>query len=180
MLQKDCEQFVGFLRERDPVIVLDYFSNTGEVRDVERPWERGAHYWLWNQGILSNLNYKLIRGVSSEVPSYSIDSSSPIIQFWYASPVPEQWNGRPAITQGRVWANVNQTARGFESWYNAVVRWIRKNFVRDTVLGDYVGPSAYQWFKDGGLLLPHLLPPVTSSWLSWVEAQDQHRAVFSK
>lgn len=80
--------------------------------------------------------------------------------------------------QGRVWASFETGDKAFESWYNAVVRWIRKNFIRDLALGldrDSVGPAAYEWFKAGGLLLPGFRPPVTDAWLGWVSVQNQHR-----
>jgi uncharacterized protein RhaS with RHS repeats len=51
---------------------------------------------------------------------------------------------------------------------------------RDLETGlDYFGARYYS-YKGGGLLLPIFMPPITAQWLSWVEAQDQHRAVFSK
>jgi hypothetical protein len=180
MLQQDCQGFLDFVRERDPVIVLDRSSRSSTIQAVERPWERGGTYCLWNQAVLPSLERKFIR-VDPDTKSYfGIDFSLDVIEFWYPSPLRKPWNGRPALTQGRVWAQFDDPTKKFETWYNSVVRWIRKSFVRDTVLGDYVGPAAYEWFKEGGLLLPHFRPPVTSSWLSWVEAQDQHRAVFSK
>jgi hypothetical protein len=180
MFGEDCRKFVEFVREQDPVVVLDSSSKSGAVEEVDRPWERGETYCLWNQSVLPALQRKYVQVEPETSSYYGIDFSLPVIEFWYPSPIPEPWHGRPAVTQGRVWAQFEDQTREFESWYNAVVRWIRKNFVRDTVLGDYVGPAAYRWFKDGGLLLPHFRPPVSSSWISWAEAQDQHRAVCSK
>jgi hypothetical protein len=180
MLEEDCREFVAFIQKRDPVIVVDRSSKSKEIEEEQRPWERGKTYCLWNQALLPRLQRKFVR-VEPERASYGVDNSLPVIEFWYPQPVQEPWNGRPALTQGRVWARFENPTKEFESWYNAVVRWIRKNFVRDAVLLDgYIGPAAYKWYKNGGLLLPHLRPPVTSQWLSWVEAQDQHRAVFSK
>jgi hypothetical protein len=180
MLADDCRLFLEFVHERDPVVVIDYASKSGVIEEVERPWERGGSYLLWNQALLQVLQRRFVHVEPETKSYYGIDYSSPVIQFWYPSPIPERWNGRPAITQGRVWAQFVNPTKEFQSWYSALVRWIRKNFVRDKVLGDYIGPAAYRWFKEGGLLLPHFQPPVTAVWLSWVEAQDQHRAVFSK
>lgn len=118
---------------------------------------------------------------SNRGPYYRVDSALPVIELWYRSPIPESWNGRAALTQGRIWAAFEQKNRDFEVWFNSIVRWIRKNFVKNPVpLGGYIGPAAYEWYKAGGILLPVLRPPVNKTWLSWVEAQDQHRAVFSK
>jgi hypothetical protein len=180
MLEEDCRQFLEFLHQRDPVIVVDWRSKTAEMHEAQRPWERGTTYYLWNQAVLPILERKFVEVVPSAGASYyGVDASLHVIEFWYPSPVPENWNGRPSLTQGRVWAQFENPSKGFERWYSATVRWLRKNFVKVPFL-DYVGPAAYRWFKEGGLLLPHFRPPITSSWLSWVEAQDQHRAVFSK
>ncbi|MGH9495596.1 MAG: hypothetical protein ACRD3B_11405 [Candidatus Sulfotelmatobacter sp.] len=179
MLAEDCREFLQFVHQRDPVLVIEKISKTEIIQEVEQPWERGEHYYLWNQAVLPTLTRELVQLEQDASSVYGIDYTLQLIEFWYASPVPEPWNDRPALTQGRVWASFHNPTAEFEAWYNAIVRWIRKNFVRDTVAGDYIGPAAYEWFKDGGLLLPHFRPPVTSSWLSWVEAQDQHRAVFS-
>jgi hypothetical protein len=68
--------------------------------------------------------------------------------------------------------------KAFEKWYNAVVRWIRKNFIRDLAVGhdrDSIGPAAYEWFRAGGLLLPNFRPPLTEAWLAWASVQNQHR-----
>jgi hypothetical protein len=181
MLTEDCRQFLEYVQQRDPVIVVDRSSKSGILEEAHRPWERPETYCLWNQSIIPMLERKFIRIESDPRASYyGIDSSLPVIEFWYASPVPEPWNGRAALTQGRVWSEFQNPTKEFVSWYNAIIRWLRKNFIRDAVLGDWVGPAAYRWYKDGGLLLPHFRPPITASWLSWVEAQDQHRAIFLK
>jgi hypothetical protein len=110
---------------------------------------------------------------------FNIDFSAPVIEFSYASPILEPWNGQPSLVQGRVWASFETDNKEFERWYNATVRWIRKNFIRDLSVGvdrDSIGPAAYDWFKNGGLLLPGFRPPITDAWLGWVSVQNQHRA----
>ena len=174
MLPEDCRRFVLFLQERDPVIVTEWHSSKlPEIQEVTRPWERGGHYCLWNQAILPALTRK------STGKYFNIDFfSSPVIEFTYESPVLESWNGQPALTQGRIWASFETESKAFEKWYNAVVRWIRKNFIRDLAVGhdrDSIGPAAYEWFKAGGLLLPNFRPPLTEAWLAWASVQNQHR-----
>ena len=181
MLQEDCTQFMEFVHQRDPVVVFDRDSRTKDIEEVREPWEQGATYCLWNQALLPTLQRKLISIEPKSASYYGLDHDPPVIEFWYPSPVQEPWNGRPSLTQGRVWASFNARPVGFESWYNAIVRWIRGKFVRDSVMLDgYIGPAAYEWYRKGGLLLPHLRPPITNQWLSWAQAQDQHRAIFSK
>jgi len=173
MLPEDCRRFVFFLQERDPVIITEWYSSElAEIQEVNRPWERGGHYCLWNQAILPALTRK------ATGKYFSVGFSAPIIEFTYESPVLEPWNGQPALTQGRIWASFETENKAFEKWYNAVVRWIRKNFIRDRAVGhdrDSIGPAAYEWFRTGGLLLPSFRPPLTEAWLAWASVQNQHR-----
>jgi hypothetical protein len=174
MLPEDCRNFVQFLRERDPVIVTKWHSSeSAEIEDIHSPWERGEKYCLWNQSILHSLKRR------ATGKYFNIDSSEPVIEFEYPAPRLEPWNGRPALVQGRIWASFDTEMKDFERWYNAVVRWIRKNFIRDRAVGldsDSIGPATYDWFKQGGLLLPGFRPPVTEAWLGWASVQAQHRA----
>jgi hypothetical protein len=137
---------------------------------------------MWNQALLPTIDRKEFIRESSRGAYYYVDNALPVVELSYPSPVPQSWNGRAALTQGRIWASFEREKREFETWFNSVVRWIRKNFVKNPIphLGGYLGPAAYDWYKAGGVLLPALPPPITAQWLSWVEAQDQHRAVFSK
>jgi hypothetical protein len=173
MFPEDCHRFVSFLQERDPVIVTEWHSSkSAEIEAVIRPWERGGMYCLWNQEILPALS----RDATGQF--FNISFTAPVIEFSYASPEIELWNGQPSLVQGRIWASFETDDKSFESWYNAAVRWIRKNFIRDQALGhdrDSIGPEAYEWFKAGGLLLPSFRPPLTDAWLGWASVQNQHR-----
>jgi len=176
MLPEDCRRFVCFLQERDPVIVTPWYSSVSvEIEEVMIPWENEGHYCLWNRTILPELKRK------TTGKHFNIEFSAPVIEFSYPSPVVEPWNGQPALCQGRIWASFETDNKAFDSWYNAAVRWIRKNFVRDPAVGhdrDSIGPAAYEWFKAGGLLLPGFRPPITDGWLAWVSVQNQHRAAL--
>lgn len=174
MMPEDCRRFVRFLRERDPVVVTRWHSSeSADIEDVQRPWESGAKYCLWNQAILPRLN----REATGRY--FNVDSSLPVIEFDYPSPSLEPWNSQHVLIQGRIWASLETDNKQFGPWYNAAVRWIRKNFLRDPGVGldrDSIGPAAYEWFRSGGLLLPGFRPPVTESWLAWADVQNQHRA----
>lgn len=177
MLPEDCRQFVQFLRERDPVIVARWHSSeSAEIEDVAKPWENSGHFCLWNQAILPSLK----RGITGQY--FNVNHSEPVIEFSYESLSPALWNRQPFLLQGRIWASFETADKGFEGWYNAAVRWIRKHFIRDRAVGfdrDSIGPEAYEWFKKGGLLLPSFNPPVTESWLAWANVQNQHRSYLT-
>ncbi len=108
MLPEDCRRFVVFLRERDPVIVTDWHSSElSEIRELNRPWERGGHYCLWNQAILTALTRK------ASGKYFNIDFSAPVIEFTYESPLLEPWNGQPALTQGRILGQFRDREQSF-------------------------------------------------------------------
>jgi hypothetical protein len=60
----------------------------------------------------------------------------------------------------------------FEKWYESLTRWIRKNYAKNPAGKDgYVGPAAYEFYKNGGYLLPNFLPPSTKEWLAEIGKQ---------
>ena len=174
MLPEDCRRFVCFLLERDPIIVTPWHSSESDnLEEVNHPWETGERYCLWNRAILPTLKRR------ATGKYFNIDLSEPVIEFDYPPPTLVPWNGQPALIQGRIWSSFETENKEFERWYNAAVRWILKNFIRDPAVGhdrDSIGPAAYEWFKAGGLLLPNIRPPVTEAWRGWVSVQNQYRA----
>lgn len=179
MLLEDCKRFLEFVHGRDPVVVISWKSKSPELEEVHQPWLRGGWYCLWNQSLLPSLTRKFI-SASDHGPYYRVDDALPVIEFSYPEPDQETWNGKPALTQGRIWTGLEGGNTDFERWYGAIVRWIRKNFIKSQLpLRGYIGPAAYEWYNKGGILLPMLRPPETSQWLSWVEAQEQHRNIFT-
>jgi len=182
MLSQDCKELLDYIQQRDPVVVVDRSAKSPEVIEVESPWDREGFYCLWNQHLVPVLQREYIhRGGHN--PYYRVDDELPIIELSYPDPAQKTWNGRLALMQGRVYTGLNANkGKEFEKWYGSIVRWIRKNFIRNPIphLDGFVGPAAYEWYRKGGMLLPVFPPPVTPQWISWMEAQDQHRALFSK
>lgn len=177
-LQSDVRQFLDFVQGRDPVIVILRSSDSPDIKTVVDPSVETHIMTLWNQHLLSSLKREQIVYPGREY--FGINASLPTLEF---SPSEYcQWNGRPALLQGRLYGFFDKPSIDYEKWYNALARWIRKNFTKIPIPlpSGYIGPAAFDWFRKGGLLMPSLVPPVTKTWLSWVEAQDQHRALFAK
>ena len=179
LLASDCRQLLQFVQERDPVVTILWNSRLSEIEEVLNPCSKGGTYCLWNQSLLPSLKRNYI-AKSDHGAYYRVDSALPVIEFSYPSAEPETWNDRSGLTQGRIWAGFEQENRKFERWYDALVRWIRKTFVKNPVplLSGYVGPCAFEWYRRGGLLLPMVRPPVSPQWLSWAAAQDEHRTTL--
>ena len=62
------------------------------------------------------------------------------------------------LRKGRIWMEKNRVGdeqweykgEEFEKWYDSIVRWVRKNFVRVPEHDAYFGPDALDWYKAGG------------------------------
>lgn len=178
MLAADLRAFLSFVQERDPVIVALRSSESPEISQVAEPSLETQVMTLWNQDILGSLERKIVNTAGRVY--YSVDLSELTLEF---SPSRQcKWNGRDALLPGRIYGLFETTSPKLEKWYRSLRRWIQKNFIKSSLpLIGYLGPAAFEWYKKGGLLLPNMVPPpVTPVWVSWVEAQDQHRAVFPR
>ena len=184
MLGDDCKEFLAFVQNRDPVIVVPYTSFSPGVREIHSPCDKGNRVCLWNQSLLTSFQYRYIPE-SDDGPYYRTDDSLPVLEFSWGPQ--EKWNGRQVLRPGRVWCSFEydgEKAKDLERWFNSIARWLRKNYHRNpsSYLGGYVGPAAYEWFKKGGLLLGTYLPPLPPSegWLKVLEKQDKARQEILK
>jgi len=162
MLADDVSEFLAIVRSKQPVICTPRDSNVAEVSDSRQP-SRKTHTWcLWNQAILPELRRELV--TVAVKPYYRIDSAQPVIEWWIGQEA--EWDGRPALLQGRLYATFENPHDGFRLWFDSLVRWIRKNYKKNPVewMGGYIGRGASQWHRQGGLLLPHFAPPITDEW----------------
>lgn len=87
------------------------------------------------------------------------------------------WEGRSALTQGRIYGVFQDKQGEFERCYDRIIRYIRRHWRKNPVpwMGGYVGPAASDWFDGGGLLLPNYIPPVRSDWIQRLGDQHPHR-----
>ncbi len=172
MLARDCEEFLAAVQRRDPLVVTSWNSESSEIEDLSRSaCSSRERLCLWNQSLLAHLGRAWIERPNAK-SYFRIDESLPVLEM-SASYVCE-WDGQPALTQGRIWGSFeDRTSHRFDQWYEAIVRWIRKNYVRSpcTGLRGYVAPAALEWYKSGGILLPMLVPPVTPDWRAFLAAQ---------
>jgi hypothetical protein len=179
MLGEDCRQFLKFVQERDPGMVVLRDSSSPEIQIIRDPSARYGLYCLWNQALLPSIQLKFVPR-SKGAPFNTIDPNLPVIEFSFPSAVPTTWNGRPSLIQGRVWQASRQRTRirMLVQRYRALDQ---KEFRQEPRVTRRVCWSfRIQWYMNGGILLPAFLPPLTPQWMSWLEAQDQHRAVFGR
>jgi hypothetical protein len=86
------------------------------------------------------------------------------------------WEGRPALTQGRIYGVFENKQPEFEKCYERIVRYIRRHWRKNPVvwMGGYLGPAASDRFQGGGLLLPNYIPPVRNDWIQRLSEQHAH------
>jgi hypothetical protein len=171
MLPRDCEEFLALLQERDPVVITSLNSESPEIEDLSQSaCSFGKTLCLWNQPLQPQLE-----GTLSERPHgksyFRISESLPVLEM--STCYECEWDGKPALIQGRIWGSFEDKTAEFQSWYDAIARWIRRNYGRSPGKGlrGYVSPAAVEWHRKGGILLPMFIPPVTPAWLDFVAAQ---------
>jgi len=179
MFPQDCTGLIRFVQDHDPVVVIPYDSDSPQVVEVHTPCERAGVFCLWNQGLLPLLEYRHIPK-SDHGPYFRVDSRLPVLEF--IKSVQVEWNGHPALLQGRIYSPF-ECPKGqrekLEKWYSSLILWIRRHWVKNPVplLGGYVGPTAFAAYRGGVTLLPMFAPPLTPQWISWSAAQDSLRSL---
>jgi hypothetical protein len=171
MLPRDCEEFLAVLQQRDPIVITSFSSETSEIEDLSQSaCSSRETLCLWNQPLLPRLERTRIERANGK-SYFRISESLPVLEMSTSHQC--EWDGKPALTQGRVWGSFQDRTPGFESWYEAIARWIRKNYIRNPINGldGYVSPAVVEWHRCDGILLPMLVPPVTPEWRKLAAAQ---------
>lgn len=175
MLPEDRDAFLEFVQRREPVIVTERSGRSAQIQPVKHLDPKRIHFLcLWHRGFLPELKREFIPE-SDEGPYYRIDDFKlPVLEF--STSLRTVWEGKPALGQGRLYGSFEDKPAEFEEWYEALVRWIRKNFRRSPAFGGCAGPAAYEFYKKGGYLLPFFRPPKTKEWLAEIRKRHQmHR-----
>jgi hypothetical protein len=69
MLEDDCKQFLAFVQQQEPFVVVERSCKSEAIEEAQRPWERGKIYCLWNQAILPKLQGEFIQEAVADNPS---------------------------------------------------------------------------------------------------------------
>jgi hypothetical protein len=173
MLPSDCEEFLAFLQRHDPIVITAWSSESHEIHDlVASACGSADPICLWNQPLLPHLERKLISGPEGRT-YYRTDQSLPVLEL--STSHEQTWDGKPALTQGRVWGSFANKSRSLDAWFKAISRWIRANYAPNPLkqLGGYIAPAAFEWHIRGGILLPMLVPPVNAEWGKFVASQHE-------
>lgn len=145
MLPRDCEEFLAVLQQRDPLVITSWNSDLSEIEDLSQSaCSFRETLCLWNQPLLPHLERALIERPNGK-SYFRIDSSLPVLEMSTSHEC--EWDGKPALIQGRIWGSFEDKTAGLQGWYDAIVRWIRRNYDRSPGKGlrGYVSPAALQW-----------------------------------
>lgn len=168
MLPEDCRELVAFLSGRDPVIFTARDSDSPDIVALPDPCAEWKTVSVWNQALSPRLSRKYVADAEPR-PYFRVDDAQPILEF-SPSHVTD-WEGTPALLQGRIWGAFKAADRRYAAWFDAITRWIRKHYLKNDSLEGYIAPAAQAWHRYGGLLLPMFKPPVTDTWRSFFESQ---------
>jgi hypothetical protein len=172
MMPEDQNTFLSVIQERNPIVVMNRDSDSAVIHSgAEADTSPNKTLCLWNRKLLPHLERKWV----PDPGYYTVDGlKMPTLEF--TPSFTATWEGKPGIGQGRLFGNFESylgKPPDFEKWYESLVRWIRQNYQKSpAVSGGYVGPAAYELYKNGGYLLPNILPPKTKEWL--IEIGKQH------
>jgi hypothetical protein len=175
MLPEDDEELLIHIKSRHNVVVVEsHDAHSATVKTLELLPRTGIELLiLWNQELLPVLRRKRSRSGNY----FNVDvSAEPVLEF--SPSILGRWHGRPSLTQGRIYGDFDNKSKDFSRWFDEIGRHIRKVFLKNpnpSILSGYVGPAAYKWFCQGGLLLPNYIPPDTPVWRKLFEEQDSIR-----
>ncbi len=121
---------------------------------------------LWSERLAPGLQRDYI--ANANPPYYLVDEQTEAV-FELSLSKLTTWEGRPALVQGRIYGVFEGKPAEFTKLYERIVRYIRRHWRKNPAdslrIAGYVGPAAYEWFEQGGLLLPNYVPPVRPDWI---------------
>jgi hypothetical protein len=131
MSPEDAREFLDHLKAQAPVICTGRSSDSAEIKDCH-PTDSGEVLCPWNQAILPALEREYIP--RDENPCYRVADSLPVIE-WMTSRTTD-WDGAPALTQGRVYARFDVPNEPFMRWFESIVRGFSRTMRRIPLRGN--------------------------------------------
>jgi hypothetical protein len=167
MLSEDVDALIHFISSRCDLVVTQRYDDAPAINPTS---DRSAarHLALWNRDLQPQLRRKRIQ-LDAGGERFVIRSEEQILEL--TNSVLTTWNGRPGLVHGRIYGSEFCDRPEYTKWFESIQRWIRKSFRKNPFSLGFVGPEAWTWFEEGGLLLPNFIPPVTSVWMTELEKQ---------
>jgi hypothetical protein len=174
-LPKDVNELLVAMHDREPLEAAMRRGNSATPQRLPFIPENisGETLVLWSERLAPNLRRDYV--AKAQPPYYLVDEQTESALELTLSSL-TTWEGRPALTQGRVFGVFENKQPEFEKCYERIVRYIRRHWRKNPAvwMSGYVGPAASDWFDGGGFLLPNYIPPVRSDWIQRLGEQHPH------
>jgi len=179
MLGRDCDAFFAAARHVAPFIAAIRDSPTPGIEPVDLPCAIQTDLMLWNTVIAPSVVRTFVPN-SVRGPYHRFPYDAPVLEFCPTGNLSD-WDERPAITAGRLYAARYQDHSKLANWYEELAGWLRRHFNGYRLASSTfrVGPDAWEWYRSGGLLLPMVRPLVTPTWRRLLGVA-QHKSVVSR
>jgi hypothetical protein len=174
-LPKDVNELLIAMHPKEALEVALRTGNTADPEHLAFVPDNmsGQIFVVWSERFAPNLQRRFVARANS--PYYLADEQTESVFELSLSGV-TTWQGRPALTQGRIYGVFQNKQPEFEKYYEQIIRYIRRHWRKNPTswMGGYVGPAASNWFDQSGLLLPNYIPPVRNDWIQRLAEQHPH------
>lgn len=171
MIGSDVRQMVQFVWAKCDLVIAPRYHDTPEISQVADPALEES-MTLWNRDLVPCLERQRIR-LDDGGERFHIDGQNQVIELNNSRKT--VWNGRAALLQGRIYGMEFGNRTEYTRWFASVQRWVRKSFRQNPCGAGFIGPEAWRFFVEGGVLLPFFNPPITASWAEEIRKQDAIR-----
>ena len=177
MLGRDCDAFFTGAMRLAPFIAVIRDSATAGIEPADQPCAVRADLMLWNKAVTPSAVRTYVPN-SVRGPYHRFPYDAPALEFCPTGDMSD-WDGRPAIAAGRLYAARYQDNRELANWYEKLAGWLRRHFHGYRIASSTfrVGPDAWEWHRTGGVFLPMVRPPVTPTWRRLLGVAERESAV---
>jgi hypothetical protein len=165
MLARDCEAFFAAAPHFAPFVAVIRDSATARIEPIEQPCVIRTALMFWNRTVAPSVVRTHVPAGAARGSYHRFPYDAPALEFCPTGEMSD-WDGRPAIAAGRLYAAAYQDNRALADWYEKLASWLRRHFQGYRIGSSTfrVGPDAWEWHRSGGLLLPMVRPLVAPTW----------------
>jgi hypothetical protein len=172
LLPEDVNELIVAMHDKEPLELAMQHGNSEKPKRLVFISESmsGKTLVLWSERLAPKLHCDYV--AKAQPPFYFVNEQTEAVLQLSLSAL-TMWNGRPALTQGRIYGVFENKQRDFEKCYERIARYVKRRWRRNPAewMGGHIGPAAGDCFDGGGLLLPNYIPPISSDWIQRLTEQ---------
>ena len=143
VLPKDVNELLAATHGREPLEIAMRIGNSATPERLAFLTENvsGKTLVLWSNRFAPKLQRRYV--AKAEPPYYVVDEQTELALELSLSGF-TTWQGRPALTPGRIYGVFENKQAEFEKCYERIARYIRRHWRKNPALwmGGYIGPAA--------------------------------------